>query len=473
MQSLEQSITNSVGYFIPYLITQKYGILYVPLIFIIYKLVDCLMHFFSYINGKNYELCVYNRDPTTNPYYIKNSFYTYITCFIETEILNECQDVKMFDSFSSIITGNCINAHSQDNDLFSTGTGKFYKSKPLVSIGINQKIKINLNKYIKKNLNQHINKNNVIHIQTCLKINKDIEEKYYKLTSSNKETIFDFLKIVESHSLKYFNKINRDEQNIKYYTYDINQRKWKQVDLNVNKTFDNLFLDKGKELSIKNCIESLDDDNMYETFGIPRKIGFIFYGPPGSGKTSTIYAIASEYKKDIYNLDLTQDKITVENAINSIPSDSIVCINDIDILKVSHDRSNDTEVSKIDILISKKDQKNELTLKDMLEFFDGYCYFKNCIIIITTNNINKIEPALIRSGRIDHKFEFKLASEYQIRKILDKCTQIKITNKDMEKIPKYSISTSEIINSIVIPNLNKQKNIIELLINYECNNNNK
>ena len=84
-----------------------------------------------------------------------------------------------------------------------------------------------------------------------------------------------------------------------------------------------------------------------------------------------------------------------------------------------------------------------ISLKDLLEVFDGYNYLKNCIIIMTTNNIEKLDPALIRPGRIDHKIEFTHATSEQISEILALCDiKTKINKK---------ITTSELINNIIAP----------------------
>ena len=82
-------------------------------------------------------------------------------------------------------------------------------------------------------------------------------------------------------------------------------------------------------------------------YGLPDKLGIFLHGLPGTGKTSTILAIASFLKKDIYYVDLktieTDEELTsVFNHINDVSANGgIVVIEDIDAMTdVVLDRSN-------------------------------------------------------------------------------------------------------------------------------------
>ena len=49
----------------------------------------------------------------------------------------------------------------------------------------------------------------------------------------------------------------------------------------------------------------LNNESEYKRLGIPYTAGYLFYGPPGNGKTSTIKAIANKTKRHILNVELT------------------------------------------------------------------------------------------------------------------------------------------------------------------------
>ena len=65
-----------------------------------------------------------------------------------------------------------------------------------------------------------------------------------------------------------------------------------------------------------------------------------------------------------------------------------------------------------------KDGKTK-TIDSLLEIFDGYNYLPGAIVIITTNHIDAIDPAIIRPGRMDHKFFFDYALPETVNDILN------------------------------------------------------
>jgi chaperone BCS1 len=203
------------------------------------------------------------------------------------------------------------------------------------------------------------------------------------------------------------------------------------------------------KMQLKSLIDGfIAHENFYHQNGIPYKKGMIFYGPPGCGKTSTIYAITHYLSRNLYFIRLNElnsgDKL--KTAVSKIPENAIVVIEDIDRYKVTHKDtdSTTTEPSKVDskhdssssegeeetkpsekdtattiVFTSKKSKSKENgILATLLEVLDGYNYLHGAIIILTTNHIEKLDPALIRPGRMDHKFFFGYLIEQQIRDIM-------------------------------------------------------
>ena len=78
---------------------------------------------------------------------------------------------------------------------------------------------------------------------------------------------------------------------------------------------------------------------------------------------------------------------------------------------------------------------------------------------MTTNHIEKLDSALIRPGRIDHKIEFNNASVEQIRSIIRY-----FFKRDFIELISINISVSEFINSIVMPNLNNYNEVHNYLL---------
>lgn len=267
---------------------------------------------------------------------------------------------------------------------------------------------------------------------------------YLLLESNDNKKLKTFMDNINIKAKKVFESIIKTEPEIFYYE----EEEWKSYNLNVKKTFDNIFLPSHIKVKIKNTLESFNTSEIYDIYGIPRKVGFLFYGIPGTGKSSLSYAIANYLNYDIYNLNCNTTTDKFFEQVRKIPEKSIVVINDIDILNVGVNR----ETNIKDVL------ELSISLKDLLEVFDGYNYFKNCVVIITTNNIEKLDPALIRPGRIDHKIEFTYAAPEQIGEILALC--------DIKTKVNKKITTSELINNIIAPNYGNKKKIMELINNF-------
>jgi len=146
-------------------------------------------------------------------------------------------------------------------------------------------------------------------------------------------------------------------------------------------------------------------NKMYKNLCIPHRKIIMLSGPPGTGKTSLIHSIASEYEHNVgiieFNKDLGDRQL--RNALRRFPKKMIIVIEDIDCL-FDQRKSND-------------DFKNSITFSGLLNALDGIVSGKNCIIFITTNHLENLDSALKR--RIDCYIEFDYASEFQIKVLLE------------------------------------------------------
>ena len=208
----------------------------------------------------------------------------------------------------------------------------------------------------------------------------------------------------------------------------------------------------------------LQDGAIYKKIGMTQRLGFLFYGIPGSGKTSIIFAIANHYNKQIYNINLKLSRVKFFKQIISIPENSIVIFNDLDTIKVTNKRNIEDNT---DTKNKKKDKDNEndndcIILADLLEILDGYAYLDKCIIIMTTNHIEKLDEALIRPGRIDHKIEFTYATNNQINQILKYYYKNYGTNS--HNFTKTNINISYLINTVILPNLDDVDVVLDYLL---------
>lgn len=138
----------------------------------------------------------------------------------------------------------------------------------------------------------------------------------------------------------------------------------------------------------------------YARLGIPYKTGVLLYGPPGTGKTSLAQAIASYLG---YVLVVAPMSALVSRGSGStIQRGSVVLIEDFDRNSLSHsDSDSDSESDSGDSITKMAKAFSGESVSKILNFLDGVSSPEGVVFILSTNHIDRIDPALIRSGRID------------------------------------------------------------------------
>ena len=151
-----------------------------------------------------------------------------------------------------------------------------------------------------------------------------------------------------------------------------------------------------------------NSEEFYRERGIPYKLGILLYGEPGTGKSSLVHAIASELNKDVIVLTagaILNGKLSRYNVV-SCDTAPIIVIEEID--TIVNSRQNELG------------EKEKVILSELLNFLDGPSSPDSCIIIATTNHIEKLDPAIIRSGRFDIKIHMgKISRDLAIQMCLD------------------------------------------------------
>lgn len=136
-----------------------------------------------------------------------------------------------------------------------------------------------------------------------------------------------------------------------------------------------------------------DNRDWYIKHGIPWRRGYLLVGPPGTGKSSLVFALASEMAIPIYSLSLGTfiDDGGLSNLLMSIPERAILLIEDVDTFSVAQSRT-----------IEREGEKKELiSLSGLLNALDGVIAGEGRVVIMTTNHPEKLDAALTRSGRVD------------------------------------------------------------------------
>ncbi|XP_037441420.1 AAA-ATPase At5g57480-like [Triticum dicoccoides] len=188
---------------------------------------------------------------------------------------------------------------------------------------------------------------------------------------------------------------------------------WDPVPFKHPSTFDTLAMDPDRKASIMADLRDLAaGSSFYERTGRAWKRGYLLYGPPGTGKSSMIAAMANFLGYDVYDLELTEVSSNAElrKLLMKTTSKSIIVIEDID---CSVDLTNRAALPPAPkprpTLDGAIDQDagaasgRSITLSGLLNFTDGLwsCCGSERIFVFTTNHIEKLDPALLRSGRMD------------------------------------------------------------------------
>lgn len=177
----------------------------------------------------------------------------------------------------------------------------------------------------------------------------------------------------------------------------------------------------------------LSNGAAYRKADIPFRTGILLYGAPGSGKSSTALAIANELKMNVYIVTLSS--LNSDDALNEcfmgIPANSIIILEDIDVLSAVRDRDDDQGV----------------TMSGMLNVLDGFQSPPGVITIMTTNRRDVLDKAIIRPGRVDLQEELGCLDTYQLEGI---CQYFMgSVPKGLPKVtPEDGISSAEVMGVI-------------------------
>ncbi|KAG4944391.1 hypothetical protein JHK85_049037 [Glycine max] len=238
---------------------------------------------------------------------------------------------------------------------------------------------------------------------------EDIKLLEWKLVESSKEDSDHHPKSNEKHSLTLtFDEKHREKIMNKYIphvlsTYQAMQvakrtikihsmgggsrHCWQKSELTHPASFNTLALDfQQKHAIIDDLDRFLRRKELYKKVGKPWKRGYLLYGPPGTGKSSLVAAMANYLKFDVYDLELSSlcSSSGIMRALRDTSNRSIAVIEDIDCNR----RGVNTK---------------KFTLSGLLNYMDGLWFSggEERIIIFTTNHRERIDPALLRPGRMD------------------------------------------------------------------------
>ncbi|KAI0670427.1 BCS1 N terminal-domain-containing protein [Trametes maxima] len=149
----------------------------------------------------------------------------------------------------------------------------------------------------------------------------------------------------------------------------------------------------------------------YADRGIPYRRGYLLHGPPGSGKSSFIQALAGALNYDICVLNLSERGLADDKLIHLLsntPERAFVLIEDIDAAFNKR------------VQTSADGYQSSVTFSGFLNALDGVASGEERVIFMTTNHPERLDPALIRPGRVDLSVLINDASPAQARRLFER-----------------------------------------------------
>ena len=264
-----------------------------------------------------------------------------------------------------------------------------------------------------------------------------------------------------------------------------------------NRTLENIFHERQDE--VRHRVNFfLTRKDWYDKRGIPHTLGLLLHGTPGTGKTSTIKAIANEAHRHIININLGavrtkkqlkklfyDDRIEVcENMENTnsvteyiIPINKrIYVIEDIDVidsdLVLKRAAKTNTSILLDGTPVQKglpvtdernPDNTSDLDLSTILNIIDGTLETPGRILIITSNYPEKLDEALIRPGRIDMLIEYKRCNRQILTDMYRSFFDINPDPMLVSKIPEYIWTPAE-VGQLLFKNFGDPEKALQELI---------
>lgn len=168
---------------------------------------------------------------------------------------------------------------------------------------------------------------------------------------------------------------------------------------------DSVILPAGEREALENDLRRfLAAEAEYSRWGTPWHRGYLFSGPPGTGKTSLATALAFAFGLDVYYLSLssTRDDDTLLQCLLNVDKRSVLVIEDVDVVHAARERDDTT---------------GGITLAGLLNALDGMATPHGLVTILTTNRRDVLDPALVRPGRVDREWASTALTAEQAQRI--------------------------------------------------------
>eukprot|EP01090_Pellita_catalonica_P010430 TRINITY_DN21878_c0_g1_i1.p1 TRINITY_DN21878_c0_g1~~TRINITY_DN21878_c0_g1_i1.p1 ORF type:complete len:404 (+),score=67.16 TRINITY_DN21878_c0_g1_i1:79-1212(+) len=163
---------------------------------------------------------------------------------------------------------------------------------------------------------------------------------------------------------------------------------------------------------IKEVIElPIKHPELFESLGIQQPKGVLLYGPPGTGKTLLARAVA-------HHTDCTFIRVSGSELVQKYIGEGSRMVRELFVMARAHapsiifmDEIDSIGGQRIESSGGSGDSEVQRTMLELLNQLDGFEASQNIKVLMATNRIDILDPALLRPGRIDRKIEFPNPNE--------------------------------------------------------------
>ena len=225
-------------------------------------------------------------------------------------------------------------------------------------------------------------------------------------------------KSIASYNKKFANNVQ---------TWNYSSDIWTEFSNDEFRHMDTIILQPGQKELIRFTLDKFLSGSL-------KKCAYLFYGEPGTGKSTLALGIASMLKEifgyapdkaNLYTLSLSTPGLNMSNImliIKDVPEYCILMIEDIDQIMT---------------------EKLGFTESDLTNILDGItCPLKRRIVVLTTNNYSQLSERLTRDVRIDLKLEIECPSQNQMNEYIDMAIKYNLK----PELYKYKVNEEKVIS---------------------------